>query len=116
MKGGLCFGDCPDLIHLHRGLYWQVYVADGTVAYNILHWGGEPHIHITDYVAILVVHEHSDPLTAAQRRVRLYLERCSLQVPGYLHTLLYSSRQFAICGHRTIDAVPTYYRRIINAL
>eukprot|EP00116_Pleurobrachia_bachei_P013012 sb/3473274/ len=25
-------------------------------------------------------------------------------------------RQFAICGHRTIDAVPTYYRRIINAL
>eukprot|EP00116_Pleurobrachia_bachei_P016040 sb/3476302/ len=24
--------------------------------------------------------------------------------------------QFAICGHRTIDAVPTYYRRIINAL
>eukprot|EP00116_Pleurobrachia_bachei_P012934 sb/3473196/ len=87
--GGLRFGDCPDLIHLHRGLHWQVCPAAGAEAYHILHWGGELHSHTNGSIAVLVVHQHPDPLITTQCRVRLYLERCFLQVPGYIHILLY---------------------------
>eukprot|EP00116_Pleurobrachia_bachei_P006634 sb/3466896/ len=30
-ESGLCFGECPDLIHLHRGLHWQNPFLSGEV-------------------------------------------------------------------------------------
>eukprot|EP00116_Pleurobrachia_bachei_P008763 sb/3469025/ len=86
-EGGLCFGDRPDLIDLHRGLYWQGCPTAAPV-YPILHLGGK--LHNTDPAAVLVEKLYNDFLTTAQCRIRLYLERCFLQIPGFIHIPLYS--------------------------
>ena len=52
-EGSVCFSDLPDLLHLNRGLHWEIYVAVGAEDQIKSHWIGEFHIHTSDIAGVI---------------------------------------------------------------